>query len=182
MKPASILRPLLLIIFSYYIMSTGFAQDNDHDVIKYKPPLKDRIFFGGNLGLAFGDITMVDISPLIGYKVTPALIAGVGVTYQFFQDKRVNYKSNVFGGRLFGRYYTPIHVYFHSEYEFLTYDGYDPHSPSIITENNVYIGIGYSEPIGEHSGIEFMILYNLNQGPNSLYPNPIYRMGIGFGI
>lgn len=167
-----------------YMESAGFAQEKEREKYNSSTPLKDRIFFGGNLGLTFGDVTLIDISPLVGYKITPSLIAGVGFTYQYYEDKRYTpaYQSNVYGTRLFGRYYTPIHIFFHTEYEWLTYKGYDLHNPPMITENNFYVGGGYSQQIGGRAGVEILILYNLNQGPNSLYANPILRMGIGIGI
>jgi hypothetical protein len=150
---------------------------------KTKPPLADRLFFGGNLGLSFGDVTHIDISPLIGYKLTPQLIAGLGITYQYFQDNNYTpvYKNNVYGGRLFGRYYTRIRVFLHTEYETLRYDDYyDPSRK--ITENNIYVGGGYTQAIGGRAGFEILFLYNLNESPYSLYSNPIFRMGVGIGI
>jgi len=148
------------------------------------PLFRDRIFFGGNLGFSFGDVTQLDISPLVGYKIKPDLIAGVGITYQYFKDSRFQpvYESNVYGGRAFGRYYTRIRIFLHTEFEVLTYKGYYVNDPPTITENNFYVGGGYSQQIGERGSVEILLLYNLNQSPTSLYPNPIYRMGVGFGI
>ena len=31
---------------------------------------KSKLFFGGNLGLAFGTYTIVNVSPLVGYQFT----------------------------------------------------------------------------------------------------------------
>ena len=40
------------------------------------PPLRERLYFGGNFGLSFGNITSVIVSPLAGYHITPRLSAG----------------------------------------------------------------------------------------------------------
>ena len=47
----------------------------------------DRIFFGGNFGMQFGTITNIEVSPLVGYHITPRLSAGVGTRFEYFKDK-----------------------------------------------------------------------------------------------
>jgi hypothetical protein len=40
-----------------------------------------RLFFGGNFGVRFGDFTMVNISPQVGYRFTDRFSAGGGVNF-----------------------------------------------------------------------------------------------------
>src|SRR5690606_34215869 len=69
-----------------------------------KPPLKDRMYYGGNFSLQFGSLTFIDISPLAGIMITERFSTGLGATYQYLNFKYANSSSSVYGGRLFGRY------------------------------------------------------------------------------
>src|SRR5688572_11858407 len=75
---------------------------------QYSENFSDRLFFGGNFGLQFGSYTYVDISPMVGYKITERLAAGVGATYIYYSvDDHVynlNYKTHIYGGSIFSRF------------------------------------------------------------------------------
>ena len=71
------------------------------------PSLRDRIFFGGNFGLSFGNLTSIVISPIAGYRITPKLSSGLGIRYEYFKYNYpgfVPYDTHIFGGTVFGRY------------------------------------------------------------------------------
>ena len=55
---------LLLITTSY---SNIYAQKKKAE----PPPLKERLFYGGNFGLQFGTITDIQIAPVIGIWLLP---------------------------------------------------------------------------------------------------------------
>jgi hypothetical protein len=40
-----------------------------------------RLFFGGNFGLSFGNSTFVNVSPIVGYKINDYFSAGGGVNF-----------------------------------------------------------------------------------------------------
>lgn len=150
---------------------------------------RDRLFTGGDLGLQFGDITLIDIRPLIGYKITDSWAVGITATYIYYKDSYYDYKTNIYGGSIFTRYYVEIidNVFLHGEYEVLNYDApYLDMSGHIyykrITANNVLIGGGYSFPLGENSSVDLLLLYNLNENEQSLYSNPIIRVGLNLGL
>ena len=78
---------------------------------------KSRLFIGGNFGLSFGDFTLVNISPQLGYRFNNIVAAGAGVNfiysstkYRYFQPP---YRENfgVAGLNIFGRVY-PIQYAF----------------------------------------------------------------------
>ena len=74
-----------------------------------KPPLKDRLFAGGDIGLQFGTITYVYLAPILGYKVTEKFSIGGGPSYSYLKDNSnqfgpVSYTSSDYGGRVFGQY------------------------------------------------------------------------------
>ena len=174
-----IIRVILIsLIFS---LNTYAQQNNDN-----KENFKDRIFFGGNLGLQFGTITLIEISPLVGYKITDDLSAGLGFTYQFYKDTRFDpdYSTNIIGGRVFARYYIYKDFFAHTEVEVLNYDAYfwTSNYKENITITNVLVGGGYSQWISQRASVNIMILWNLNEDINSLYSNPIIRIGFNVGL
>jgi hypothetical protein len=53
-----------------------------------------RLFFGGNFGASFGNFTFINISPQVGYRITPAFSAGTGVNF-IYQSNKLDYGSYV---------------------------------------------------------------------------------------
>ena len=52
------------------------------EVRKERTPMDpSRLFFGGNFGVRFGDFSMVNISPQVGYRFTDRFSAGGGVNF-----------------------------------------------------------------------------------------------------
>src|SRR4030043_1944221 len=91
---------LLFLTFAPLIL---FAQpDEEEEELR---PL-DRLFFGGNFGLMFGTITNIEISPLVGYYITPKLAAGTGIRFEYFREKGYYepYHTIIWGGNIFSRY------------------------------------------------------------------------------
>jgi hypothetical protein len=181
MNIGKLLGGLSLLITSF--SSPAFAQDEP------KTPFKDRIFFGGNLGLQFGNLTYIDVSPLVGYKITDKLHAGIGATYIYYKhkDAYLKYETSIYGGRVFGRYYIMDNLFAHSEYEMLNLE-----VPETVTGGNyelvrdnissVLVGGGYAQEIGANASLVLMLLWNLTEEQYSPYQNPIIRIGINAGF
>ncbi|MFZ4402347.1 MAG: hypothetical protein ACOYO1_20135 [Bacteroidales bacterium] len=158
-----------------------------------------RVFTGGNLGLQFGSVTLIDISPMIGYRVTEEIDLGISLTYKYYnykdyyvysQTQTYDLKTNIFGGGIFGRYHFTENLFAHLEVEYLdfTIDTYTVLNNGIVKDKekvgitSVFVGGGYKQEIGSNSFFTFMILYNLNESVNSPYTNPIIRAGFGIGL
>jgi len=165
------------------------AQAQDSTMIR-KNPLKprfwDRVYVGGNVGFQFGTVTFAELSPLIGYQFTPKITAGVGVTYQYYRYKDRNYelKTNVYGGRVFGRYFFTDFLFAHVEYEYLNLEAFDfyPLRRRVDVES-VLVGGGYLQRFGSgNSGVFIMLLYNLTESAYTPYTNPIIRIGVNVGL
>ena len=57
----------LFIAFSVFVSAQKFDHSLDNSIVAdQKPDWTSRIFTGGDFGLQFGDVTFIDISPLIG--------------------------------------------------------------------------------------------------------------------
>jgi len=219
MRKQLLLLSLLSLMFLAVTPST--AQDSANIFHPTKPPIpKDnfwrRMSVGGNIGFQFGTITGIMISPEVRIRTFDQLYVGVGFTYQYFlyrdyywdnlNKEFLDFSSNVFGGRIYLRYYLRSlfsgwagNIFAHAEYEYMAYleqyhpdpyNGYiyDPYnnrlSPgqSTISYNSVLIGAGYSQPIGGRVFMDLLLLFNLNDTYYSPYSNPVFRIGVGVGL
>ncbi len=148
-----------------------------------KPPLKDRMYFGGNFAMQFGTITFIDISPLAGAMITNKLSGGVGVSYQYFNDKRFSGgNSSLYGGRTFMRYNIFPNIFGHTEFEMLNFDLYNRNLDEFRREwvPSLFLGAGYFAPFGNRGGANFMILYNLLYDNRRSPYNEPYVIRVGF--
>ena len=166
---------LLCLLLSF----AGVAQAQESDFSQL--PIRQRLVFGGNFGAAFGSATQVNISPLIGYRVTERFTAGVGLIYMYTNYKAYNYKELIYGTNIFARLSIFPKLYLHGELELMNVEdritnSYDGERIYII---NMPIGIGYSQSVAGRLSVNYSILYNVNQSVYTPYRNPIIRIGIG---
>lgn len=117
----------------------------------------------------------------------------------------IDFRSYAYGGKLYLRYYMAdlfdnflANLYAHAEYEYLVFIQplyYDPSGIILDPYNNTYsrgkesieinslfIGPGYSQPLGGKAFLDFQVLFNLNDTYNSPYSNPVIRIGFGVGL
>jgi hypothetical protein len=153
---------------------------------------KDRLRFGGNLGLQFGTYTYIDVSPMVGVVIYKGLQAGVGVTYQYLRvaDSGARFESHTYGGRVYGRYIIWKGIMAHAEFEMLNLDCYDrglyATSGQVRLQREwvpgALVGGGYYQSIGQRFGTSILLLFNLLQSDCTPYANPVFRMGFGFRL
>lgn len=150
----------------------------------------DRVYVGGNLGLSFGDITNVQIAPIVGYRVTNRFSVGAGPQYQYTRIKLRggnDLTSNNYGFNLFARYNIVEPFFLQAEYEYLNFELFNADLTS-FRENfsNVLIGGGISQPIGSRAFFNLTVLYNVTYDNNAQftpYDSPvIVRAGINLGF
>ncbi len=194
------MKPFLLFI-SFIILGTvsssaqGYTRNDGKTATpQLKKPAKkkeliDRLTFGGNFGASFGDITFIEISPNVGYHVTDDFILGVGGTYSYLRDKRrgFNYKTNIFGGRIYAQHIVFENFVAHAEYELLNLETIDDQATNSFelqrrNISSLFVGGGYRSSLGGYSYINLLILYNLNDSRFSPYSNPQIRAGFGVGF
>jgi hypothetical protein len=102
------MKNLWLFIILFFSVSALFAQDEDEDTKGFQ---KDKLFFGGNFGLSFGNYTLINISPQLGYRFNKNLAAGAGINliYSSIKERYVSepYKMSqgITGLNIFGRVY-----------------------------------------------------------------------------
>ena len=174
------------ILFILFLFSmTAFAQDDQRTQRNKDRAFSwDKVYVGGNVGLQFGTATFLAVSPLVGYKFTPKLSAGVGITYQYYhyKDNFYNIETNVYGARVFSRYMITEFLFAHVEYEYLNLEAFDFYPSRRVDVGSLLGGGGYIQRLGPRSAIVAMILYNFTESYYTPYQNPIIRIGINIGL
>jgi hypothetical protein len=170
---------------------------------KEEKSLWDKIYVGGNLGLQFGTTTDVEVSPHIGYYITPRWSAGVGLTYNYYnQAPNYYYKrfeTHIYGYNLFtqlslipdmGRtlgFGYGISIIGHAELDQISLENdfkvVNPSDEGRFWLTSFYVGGGIRQAVGQRSSIYLLVLWDLNQDLNSYNynpSNPTLKLGIDF--
>jgi len=153
------------------------------------PAWKDNVYFGGGVGLAFGDIDYVEIAPLVGYKIHPRVSTGLGVFYRWRNDDRYepSLETSDYGGNVFARFAVTKPLFAHVEWEYLDYEYLASTGATFRdSESNVLVGAGFVQPMGGSGAVSAAVLYNLSYDDNDpyrAYDSPwVYRIGFTFGF
>lgn len=172
-----------IIIMFFVLPILGKAQETTESQprLVQQTKLIDKFFFGGNIGLQFGYYSYVNISPVVGYRISERFNAGVGITY-IYMSAGPNV-AHLFGGKMFGQGMIWNGIFGHLEYEIINY-------PNILVTgglgrnnaNAIFIGPGYQQNFGRRSFSQIMLLYNvIYDRNNSPYSTPFaFRVMFGF--
>ncbi|MDD5508111.1 MAG: hypothetical protein PHD25_07240 [Bacteroidales bacterium] len=160
------------------------AQPHRNDSIpRSRPGFVDRLFVGGTFGVQFGTVTLVDVSPLVGYQISQRLSAAIGIIYQYYDDNYYHYSTHIFGGRTWARCYVLKNALFaHAEYELVNYQPYSYFGDERVNVGSFLLGGGYTQWIGSRAFMSLTVLWNFTESPYSLYDNPIIQIGFGTGF
>ncbi|MBN1159053.1 MAG: hypothetical protein JXA61_06695 [Bacteroidales bacterium] len=163
-----------------------------------KVPFAQRLVFGGDIGLSFGTITYIKLAPVVGYRITDRLTAGLGPIYIFEKYKNYNLQTSTYGGKA-TLSFTIIRgsggsgvlgigdIVLHAENELINVE------PLYVNPNpfyydfgerlwidNLLVGGGLSQTLGGSLGISMFILWDVTQNPYSPYNNPVIKFGFYF--
>lgn len=144
---------------------------------------KDRSYFGGSLGLQFGTVTLVDLSPLAGVMLSPKFSTGLGATYQYYEDNRFQGNTgSSYGGRAFVRYNLLPNIFAYSEVESINWNAYNYVQDEFqrTWTEAFFVGAGYFAPFGSRGGANFTFLYNLRHSNREAYYSEPYLIRVGF--
>jgi len=218
MKEVIKILKVLFLVFAFFGFSNSLLAQDINNKKEGKSSFMDKISIGGGLGFGFGSNSfLIDVSPIIGYSVTNTFMVGLGLTYKFhkiddyyysFPDSAfTDYKSNIYGGSVFARYFLtgigiPVieNMYLHAEVEPLVfqtdytlvtsnagdyrdaYYNYYIKESDQITITSVFLGGGLRQMISDRSFLYIEALWNFNEGLYSPYDNPRIRIGVSFGL
>jgi hypothetical protein len=174
------MRRICIIILCFCVYDFCIAQNQDDDYAsgaendipkKDKNPLHNRWVWGGNLGGFVGEVSFVQVSPMLGYRLTENFTSGVGLNYILATSQGLT--MNVVGGSVWSRYKVFSNLYLHSEFEqlqisakVLGFEAYRANAPVFM------LGGGYLQ-----GNFGVTILYDFIQDPDSPYQTPVIRIG-----
>lgn len=167
------MKSLLTLIVTIISISLAFAQREIGEDTSWS--LKDRMYVGGGLGFDAGrDFNgfryfYAQVSPIIGYMITPKFSTGAGLNYTYISYTDFDISTSQYGASPFLRYNVTNELFALTEYNFINVD------PNIFTDNDqrqiferFLVGAGYTQRLGERGAINFVALYDLsfsNTGP-----------------
>ena len=160
-----------------------FAQDEEEKPEKEKGFQKEKLFVGGNFGLTFGNFTLINVSPQIGYRFTDHFAAGVGLNLQYVSQKLKDFNGDTYykasrgvtGLNVFGRVY-PIRQFMlqvqpEVNYVFgkeIYYNPREKFNLDAMIVPSLLLGGGLVIPSGRGAFIT-SVFYDVLQDPNSPY-------------
>jgi len=149
---------------------------------KKERSLNDKIFFSPNFGFAFWDkYAYAELSPLIGYKVTPRFWAGAGPKYLYYRLDTTT--AHIYGPKFFTSFAVIDNIsekinigvnslFLYSEMELLSIGNREVKREWY---NFILAGFGVRFPLGERSGVSLMVLWGLTEPTRNFYNNPEIR-------
>jgi hypothetical protein len=148
-------------------------------------PGPKKIYYGGTLGLSFGDYTRISITPLIGYKLKPFLHIGGKATYEYIEDSRYSEKmtSSSYGGSIFSRLMPQRNIYFHAEFAYINYEYQVSDSESDrYWVPFLYVGGGLVKQLGKGVSAYVEVLFDVLQDDKSPYEDWTSFISAGVGV
>jgi hypothetical protein len=152
--------------------------------VKEEPDYR-RLFINSNAELYFGNVTYLNLTPALGYRLTRNFAIGPGIKYEFISYYGRQYHN--YGGKLFMQYLIRDFVFVHSELEVLNVQDSEYVNNIRVrdfrrTITMFLIGAGYRQHISERFSADMMLLLNLNDNIYSPYRNPIIRVGFNIDL
>jgi hypothetical protein len=165
---------------------------------KEKMSFGQRLVFGGDIGLSFGTITYINLAPIVGYRLTSRLTAGLGPIYIYERYKNYNLETSTYGGKVLASFTIlrssdinlnmgMSNIVFHTENEVINVEPlfFNPNTYEYFFGNRVWIdnlliGGGLTQQISGRFGISVFILWDVTNNKYSPYSNPIFKFGFSF--
>lgn len=173
-------------------MAQRKLQQLDEDEAKKREQLKayenkskgfdpDKMVYGGNAGLSFSDFgTYVLAQPMVGYRVLPHTILGVGATYIYLSRNITATQkivSHTYGPLIFAQQEILSILVAHAEWQPINYEKF--RTPTISERawlNQFLVGGGYGT-----NGGQIMLLYDLLYSSQTIaYRNSPWVLRVGF--
>lgn len=178
-------------IFSFAVVGTNscFSQDFTPPATTSTPARKpfwdwSKVYLGGGLGGGFTSYEAAfNISPLMGYRFTERFSAGIGLVYNYYENRLYvpTYKLNIYGGSIFVQQLIASFLFAHAEYELLNGPWAYP-SNRRFNIHNFWVGGGLRQAVGPNAAMMVSVLWNLNQTPYSYPFSPQIRIAVVGGF
>jgi hypothetical protein len=160
---------------------------------------RSRLFGGGSFILNFGDITIINISPQVGYHFNRYFAAGVGINGQYSSFKTINgydgstlsrEEYGVAGLNVFGRFYpiqqVILQVQPEANYVWGKVKYYDTNQEYKLDGKiipSLLLGAGGAIPMGRSGALNILAQYDILQNDRTPYGNKVFfSFGYNFGL
>ena len=193
----NIVLPLTFLLLASLCVNAQETEEVKEE--KEKGFRKENLFLGGNFGLSFGDYTLINVSPQLGYRLNDYLAVGFGINGQYVKDRLRDFNGNtvykssrgVVGLNTFGRVYPVrflmLQVQPEANYLFGK-DTYYTGSPTgtfkmdAMIEPSLLVGGGAVLQQGRGALI-ISAMYDVLQRQYSPYgKRPVYNIGYNVGL
>ncbi|MCU0459215.1 MAG: hypothetical protein MUE37_09045 [Bacteroidales bacterium] len=159
-----------------------------------RPPLNQRLFFGGSFGLQFGTVTNIEVAPLAGIWLLPRVAVGAGPSFQYYKDPFG--RTSIFGGRAMMQLtlvqdlnnVIPIGlnmgIFVSGEYDALSLERdfftSTPDATGRFLYGSFLAGAGISQPTGKKSSMNITFLWCVTGNEYGIYDTPEIRVEFYF--
>src|SRR6516162_7011639 len=112
-----------------------------------KQPWTKKLFFGGGLGVTFGNVESVYIAPMIGYRVVPGFGIGLQPFYRYanYDLYGSSTKTHDYGTDVFARVHLFRGLFAEGRYEWMSYEYVSAPNVTARTSDSYWmLGAGYS--------------------------------------
>ena len=160
------------ILFFFLLVSMDLVAQKEVNMDS-GPSFTDRVYTGGGFGFSSNsNETTIGLSPLVGYMITRKLSAGVGVTYQYYNNSFFKVDDHRYGGKVFVMQMLFYQFFLYGEYNFINLNPQpqDENFPR-QTYTRTMLGGGFSQPLGRAS-FNVIAAYDLSHDNNSPYASP----------
>ncbi len=182
---------ILIIAMAVFIVTPILAQQDSQvmPVKKKSKPQAAKVYYGGIVGLSFGNYFRVNVAPMVGYKFIPNASVGMKLAYEYIKDSRYTLDRTYhnYGASIFTRYRFVPKAYLHAEFAYMSYQ----YSISDLnyTSNRTWVpflllGGGYIQPVSANTSIVAEVLFDVLQDSNSPYEqwSPFISIGVNVGF
>ncbi len=159
-----------------------FLEESKGSTGNQKMSFKRRTYFGGTFQLARSSPLELDLSPLLGYRITKNWSIGAGGTLRTTFNKKDDYmpsNDGTYGYRLFLERQIKSSWLIHGEFESIANrssptDGYKKEWNS-----SLLAGIGKDATISKKLRMQILLLYNFSNNFHKVYQSPFnFRIGL----
>jgi hypothetical protein len=192
------MKKTFTLLMAALLLTTALQAQEEEKEAPKRGFQREKLFLGGNFGLAFGDYTLINVSPQLGYRFTNFFAAGLGINGQYVSIKERSYNGDlirkstrgVAGLNAFGRVYPVSFIMLQVQPEanyIFGKDRYYNADPSqtladAVIAPSLLLGGGAVIPSGRGAMI-ISVFYDVLQDENSPYGRrPIYNIGYNIGF
>jgi len=146
-----------------------------------------KYFYGGGVGLSFGDVDTISLSPLVGVNLSNKTSVGVSLSYVYrnYSREQGDVSTNDYATSLFTRYRLTPQYFLEADVEHLDNEFIRSDNTTDRRKFNSFLaGGGVRSSLGGNVSASLTILYNFSYNDkDSPYSDPIsIRGGIGVGF